>query len=278
MSQPHPPPAGGFSLFPNTNNAQRPPSRNQTSRSASHTRATTPQPGPEPASSMEMTPPKSQRKPSVRRQASVRDGRQPSGSNGRQSAMDGRNSSLDRREEETVITRPAPVAVSEMPPRCDTAFSEAQTLVRSSSNRSRSSIAKPPILYEPPLHPDAVASSSQETGALRSMFPTYNPTVPLDRQEYYPTQASPEHIPRAAISRPLYSPEAPLRTPGPALRSPMSAATPMSSGSAAQAPGRWPPRATEPTPIPQPSTSADLQGLWKVANGWKASPSEGRTY
>ena len=186
--------------------------------------------------------------------------------------MDGRNSSLDRREE-TVIERPAPVALAEVPPRCDTAFSEAQTLVRSGSTRSRSSIAKPPLLYEPPIIHDA-SSSTQDTG-LRSIFPTYNPTVPLDRQEYYPTQASPTHIPRGAISRPLYSPGYPdPRTPGPALRSPMSAATPMSGGTV----GRWPQRPTEPPVIPTVSSTDELKGLWKVTNGWKASASEGRTY
>lgn len=186
--------------------------------------------------------------------------------------MDGRMSSQDRREE-PVIERPAPVALSEIPQRCDTAFSEAQTLVRSGSTRSRSSIAKPPLLYEPPTIQDA-SPSSQETG-LRSIFPTYNPTVPLDRQEYYPTQASPTHIPRSAISRPLYSPNYPdPRTPGPALRSPMSAATPMSAGTV----GRWPQRPTEPPVIPNPSSTDELKGLWKVTNGWKASVSEGRTY
>lgn len=219
-----------------------------------------------------MTPPRNTRKLSVRRQASVRDGKQPAPSNGRQTPMDGRNSSLDRRED-PVIEWPAPVALSEMPPRCDTAFSEAQTLVRSGSTRSRSSIAKPPLLYEPPIIHDA--SSSQDTG-LRSIFPTYNPSIPLDRQEYYPTQASPTHIPRSAISRPLYSPghNPDPRTPGPALRSPMSAATPMSAGTV----GRWPQRPTEPPVIPSPSSTDELKGLWKVTNGWKASISEGRTY
>ncbi|KAB5549832.1 hypothetical protein GE09DRAFT_186320 [Coniochaeta sp. 2T2.1] len=259
------PPAGGFSLFPNTTNpVQRPPSRNHASR------ATTPQPGGA-DSGVDMTPPRHARKPSVRRQASVREGKQVATLNGRISAMDGRVSAQDRRED-TVIERPAPVAFSKIPPRCDTAFSEAQTLVRSGSTRSRSSIAKPALLYEPPTIQDA--SSSQDTG-LRSIFPTYNPTVPLDRQEYYPTQASPTHIPRSAISRPLYSPGYPdPRTPGPTLRSPMSAATPMSAGTV----GRWPQRPTEPPVVPNPSSTDELKGLWKVNNGWKASASEGRTY
>lgn len=173
-----------------------------------------------------------------------------------------------------VIDRPPPVALAvalaDVPPRCETAFSEAQTLVRSNSNRSRSSIAKPPIISEPP---GASSSSGAEQPALRSIFPTYNPNLPLDRQEYFPTQASPTHIPRSAISRPLYSPEP--RTPGLALRSPMlSTATQMSAGSTA----RWPPRTAEPPVIPPTSTTEELTGLWKVANGWKASASEGRVY
>lgn len=174
------------------------------------------------------------------------------------------------------VERPPPVALAvapaDVPPRCETAFSEAQTLVRSSSNRSRSSIAKPPLFPEPP--PGMPSSSTGPEPALRSIFPTYNHSVPLDRQDYFPTQASPTHIPRSAISRPLYSPSnVEPRTPGPALRSPMSAATPMSAGST-----RWPPRHAEPPVIPPTSTTEELKGLWKVTNGWKASPSEGRVY
>lgn len=54
----------------------------------------------------------------------------------------------------------------------------------------------------------------------------------------------------------------------------MSAATPMSAGTT----GKWPPRAAEPPVTPPTSTTEELKGLWKVANGWKASPSEGRVY
>ncbi|KAF2803783.1 uncharacterized protein BDZ99DRAFT_398990 [Mytilinidion resinicola] len=42
---------------------------------------------------------------------------------------------------------------------------------------------------------------------MRSMFPVYDPTVPLGRQAYAPTQTSPTHIPVNRIHRSPYSPE-----------------------------------------------------------------------
>lgn len=42
---------------------------------------------------------------------------------------------------------------------------------------------------------------------MRSMFPIYDPTVPLTRQAYKPTQTSPTQIPRTQISRSPYSPD-----------------------------------------------------------------------
>jgi hypothetical protein len=41
---------------------------------------------------------------------------------------------------------------------------------------------------------------------MQSMFPVYNPTLPLSQQAYKPTQASPTQIPREQISRSPYSP------------------------------------------------------------------------
>ncbi|USP73852.1 hypothetical protein yc1106_01126 [Curvularia clavata] len=68
------------------------------------------------------------------------------------------------------------------------AFSEAQTLVRANSSATRVRSASP-----------------QEDIPMRSMFPVYDPTVPLSRQPYQPTQASPTQIPRTQISRSPYS-------------------------------------------------------------------------
>ncbi|KAH8899393.1 hypothetical protein GQ53DRAFT_308939 [Thozetella sp. PMI_491] len=254
-------PSGGFSLFPNT--STRPPSRNQ-SRSQ-RPRATTPSSIREAQPAIEMTPPRVGRHSSVRRTESVRDGkqRQQSSQERSGSSMGHRIPSFDRREDEVAVA--VPLAVADVPPRCETAFSEARTLVRSSSNRSRSSIAKPPIQYNEPG-----PSTSEEPG-LRSIFPLYNHQLTLDRQDYYPTQASPTHIPRGAISRPLYSPSfaEPVRSP---LRSPPMSA-PMSAGL-----GRWPNRTQDTPTVPQTSTTEQLKGLWKVTNGWRATPSEGQMY
>lgn len=71
------------------------------------------------------------------------------------------------------------------------AFSEAQTLVRANSSATRVQSVSP-----------------QEDIPMRSMFPVYDPTVPLARQPYQPTQASPTQIPRTQISRSPYSSEA----------------------------------------------------------------------
>lgn len=69
------------------------------------------------------------------------------------------------------------------------AFSTCDTLVRSNTTATRAPI------------------SPQEEIPMRSMFPTYNPNVPLSQQAYKPAQASPTHIPREQISRSPYSPE-----------------------------------------------------------------------
>ena len=161
------------------------------------------------------------------------------------------------------------ISLADVPPRCETALSEAKTLVRSPSV---SSIAKPPLAHVPATssnshHGNSSAPTASEP-AIRSIFPTYNPEIPLERQEYYPTQASPRHIPQSAISRPMYSPrsiDGPLRSPGMPLQSPA-----LTGG------GR--PRNYEPPVIPAVSTTEELRSLWKVSNGWKASILEGRIF
>jgi len=252
-------PVGGFSLFPNTN---RPPSRTQASRP----RASTPQG--DPSSATEVSPPRNGRETPLGRSASRREGKQ-AAPGGRQSALDGRIS--PDYFEEPVLQRPAPVA--DVPPRSETAFSEAQTLVRGSSTRSRSSIAKLPF-------PEEASSSQREAPALRSIFPQYNPTLPVDRQDYYPTQASPTHIPRGVISRPLYSPteadHQSVRTPqGLPARSVPVERPPMSGNAVSRS---WPLRVQEPPVVPTTTSTDELRGLWKVTNGWKAAPTEGRVY
>ncbi|KAF2632406.1 hypothetical protein BU25DRAFT_406938 [Macroventuria anomochaeta] len=67
------------------------------------------------------------------------------------------------------------------------AFSTCDTLVRSNTTATRAPI------------------SPQEEIQMRSMFPTYNPNLPLAQQAYKPTQASPTHIPSSQVSRLPYS-------------------------------------------------------------------------
>ncbi|KAK4128097.1 hypothetical protein N657DRAFT_3478 [Parathielavia appendiculata] len=277
------PAAGGFSLFPNPSNAPRPPSRSQ-----SRPRTATPQEGP--ANSIEATPPRGARHTPVRRNSTAREAKQRAVSNNPwQHALDAKKQQTSAESaagpshivsaEDPVVETSCSQPVTDAPQRCETAFSEAQTLVRSSSQRSRSSIAKPPITYAGP------SSSSQpeepgEPAPIRSIFPRYNPEVPLAQQDYYPTQASPTHIPQSAISRPLYSPRSAAAGASTSSNAPAGTQAPNPPQAATSAP-RWPPvgqRHHEPAAIPPVNTTEELRGLWKVTNGWRASSLEGRTY
>lgn len=98
----------------------------------------------------------------------------------------------------------------------------------------------------------------------------------MNQQDYFPTQTSPTHIPRAAISRPMYSPEpvTPL-SPPPPIDMVMGRSQPTQ-------PSQWgptgPAQPSGPPPLPDVSSNEDLKSLWKVTNGWKASQSEGQVY
>ncbi|KAK4101599.1 hypothetical protein N658DRAFT_470685 [Parathielavia hyrcaniae] len=279
------PAAGGFSLFPNPNNAPRPPSRSQ-----SRPRTATPLEGP--ASSIDATPPRSARHAPGRRNSTAREGRQRAVSNNPwQHALDANRQQTPAENaagpyqavpaaEDPVVETTYSQPVTDAPQRCETAFSEAQTLVRSSSQRSRSSIAKPPITYPGPSS-SSQPEDSGEPAPIRSMFPRYNPEIPLARQDYYPTQTSPTHIPQSAISRPLYSPRSAAAGAGTSSGAPAATQTPNSQQAATTAP-RWPPvgqrQHHEPAVIRPVNTTEELRGLWKVTNGWRASSFDGRTY
>ncbi|KAK5663724.1 hypothetical protein OQA88_4155 [Cercophora sp. LCS_1] len=304
-----PPPAGGFSLFPNTSNNGRPPSRTQSTR-----RAQTPQG--RPSHSADPTPPRVGRQSSVRRAPSTREGKQRQTSNSNnpwQHALENESPYQQEPQDpyqvhqqqyqpeaqpqphrpqppaiDTAVGHQAPVeqftaiSLADVPPRCETALSEAKTLVRSPSV---SSIAKPPLTYAPAgsssSHQYGSSSSSAEAG-LRSIFPQYNPDIPLNRQDYYPTQTQPTHIPQSAISRPLYSPRsdggipAPMLSPG--LMSTHSRAHPAGPAPVHTAPRHHHHHHYEPPVIPPVSSTEELRALWKVTNGWKASALEGRIF
>ncbi|KAG6002450.1 hypothetical protein E4U21_003093 [Claviceps maximensis] len=163
---------------------------------------------------------------------------------------------------------------NEVPGRTGTAFSEANTLVRGDSVRSRSSIAKGYALHD---------EAGGGGGPLRSIFPTYDHSVPLAEQHYAPAQLGPTRLPRAVISRQsvyeepeLFPSREIMTTHGHGA----AAAMPASPPRPAVVRGRWPLRIQTQTPpvVPTPCSTADLKSLWRVTNGWKASASEGRVF
>ncbi|KAI3581917.1 hypothetical protein IWW34DRAFT_353655 [Fusarium oxysporum f. sp. albedinis] len=261
MSTPTP---GGFSLFPSPNSSKPPPvSRNQTPKprrsESRERRAPTPSDrrAPTPSDRRAATP-----------QAMTPEPRPASPRNGRQTPQNRAHTPIEfepvqnEPPKPVKVQRPRPTV--QIPGRSDTGFAQGNTLVRSSSDRSRSSIAKPPLGGETTAQP------------LRSIFPAYNPEVPLGQQNYVPTEIQPTQMPRAVISRQTYhetpagsAPRNPVRSP---VISPMSVQSAQSS---------WPHRNVqqqEPPLIPTVSSNEQLKNYWKVANGWQASPSEGRVY
>ncbi|EGX90170.1 hypothetical protein CCM_06589 [Cordyceps militaris CM01] len=161
----------------------------------------------------------------------------------------------------------------------------------------RSSIAKPPLDDGSGGGPSGSSSSRRgpPPAPLRSIFPTYNPELPLDQQAYGPTQMSPSHIPRAVISRQsYYDPDAMSTTtigqayttepvpPLPVQQSPPPPQQQQDNMAAFSAVPRGPTRPnntrSSPPVIPKTSTTEQLKTFWKAANGWKAAPSEGRVF
>ncbi|KUI60486.1 hypothetical protein VP1G_07706 [Cytospora mali] len=281
-----------FSLFPK----ERPPSRTQNNT-----------PGRPSIDSMSRdSPPRAGRRTPLERKISIRDGKKPApaavGPAGSSSMAVPESTDADERRvtawpsdrghpDNPIIQRPAPVATTDPAHRSWTAFSEAQTLARTNSNRSRSSIAKPPLENQAPPERSGEASTG---GPLRSIFPEYDPNLPLSQQNYYPPQSSPTHpagIPAGAISRHLYSPTseaAPAAdtsnnnnndNPASPLRSPLSVHSSRTTQQQPATTRKWPPPRVNVKPsTPETSTTEQLRDFWKVANGWKAPASEGRVY
>lgn len=164
-------------------------------------------------------------------------------------------------------------AISEvtLPPRIDTNVAvQASVPPAVAQNQARNSIAKPPLTD---------IDTSQPEQPLRSIFPTYNPDVPLHQQNYAPAQIGPARIPpRAIVSRQSYRHR---ETPEDAevTQSPMG-----SPRGGYDEPSQYPhnrqPRAvpSEPPPAPKTSTTEQLKTFWKSANGWRAASSEGGVY
>ncbi|KAI8946381.1 hypothetical protein F4801DRAFT_70984 [Xylaria longipes] len=252
-------PSGGFSLFPSPSVSKTPPRR-----TTPRPRAATPQSPRGRGPSIDMSPPRNGRRTPEDLTDYVIDGT-PSMDNELRIAP---NNPFYQSQAGPSAYKPASpppdVPPKDVPPRTATALSGAATIVRNPSERSRSSIAKRP--WE-----DMPATVPEGEPPIRSIFPQYDHTLPFDQQNYYPTQASPTHIPRTVISRQSHVPQQ-IEPRSPPVRSPVR--SPMSAGSAQP----WPRRQHDPPVIPPVSTTEELRDYWKAANGWKASSVEGRTF
>ena len=104
---------------------------------------------------------------------------------------------------------------------------------------------------------DSVASTTETRSPLmRSIFPRYNPNLPLSQQRYYPdpASASPTDLPREVISKAEYSPS--LYSPGAAGgvgKEGKSSVMPLGSGSE--------------TAVVNYSTIEELGKFWEATNG-----------
>ncbi|ROT39706.1 hypothetical protein SODALDRAFT_255546, partial [Sodiomyces alkalinus F11] len=271
-----PQPSVGYSLFPNPNT--RPPTisrpSSRTRRSSSRERTGSLGVGGS-QSFTDASPPRHGRRTPLHRMQSSIDSISPPQTL-QQTPLDESQSSRARRDGTQIpVQKPPPAA--DIPPRSDTAtaFSEAQTLVRSNSNRSRSSIAKLPLHEEPS---SSAFPGREDQPVLRSIFPQYNPNLPLGQQDYFPTQTSPTHIPRAVINRISLHPGDDYETAAPAAGTPGMASPQLAFPQPTLQPQRWPPRGNEMPSLPTESSNEQLKGLWRVVNGWRASPSDGRVY
>ncbi|KAK2597014.1 hypothetical protein N8I77_012888 [Diaporthe amygdali] len=247
---------GTFSLFPK----DRPPSRTQNTTPGRPSVDSVPRDSPSRAG----------RRTPLERNMSVRDGKKTSAtttgpSMGPSEPVDAGESTVvwpsESRQADPIIQRPAAVVTADPP--------------------ARNSIAKPPLDNRATHYGEASSEAP-----LRSIFPEYNPNLPLSQQNYYPPQSSPTHpagIPAGAISRRLYSPTSEERpdnnedTISAPLRSPMSVNSSRTHQQTATR--KWPPPRVNVKPsTPEPSSTDQLRNFWKVANGWKATASEGRVY
>ncbi|KAI9758069.1 MAG: hypothetical protein M4579_003200 [Chaenotheca gracillima] len=138
-------------------------------------------------------------------------------------------------------------AASPTPTNNESVVSDGTTLVRSHSNAST---------FVP----------------MRSMFPRYNPNVPLAEQQYRPTQASPTHIPREIISKAPYSPS--VYSPG----HPGTPGTGYAAGPATAPPtiNSFPEGVLNKREL-QFSSREELSELWEAANG-QNTETAGRTF
>ncbi len=112
----------------------------------------------------------------------------------------------------------------------------------------------------------AASTTDTRSPLMRSIFPRYNPNVPLSQQRYYPDPArgaSPTNLPREVVSKAEYSPS--LYSPGSAGR--------ITKHGYSEGPKTAPasvinfPEGVLEKATPKRSTIEELGGLWEAANG-----------
>lgn len=112
----------------------------------------------------------------------------------------------------------------------------------------------------------AASTTDTRSPLMRSIFPRYNPNLPLAQQRYYPDPArgaSPTNLPREVVSKAEYSPS--MYSPGSAGK--------ISKHGYAEGPKTAPasvfnfPAGVLDKTIAEYSTMEELAGLWDAANG-----------
>ena len=181
-----------------------------------------------------------------------------------------------------VDTRQTVVAVAEAgqvpkiipPPPARLAESRSSTPVRDANYPQPGNRAATPV--EPATTPPSQASSStlvrrssdaseQQTPAMRTMFPRFDPQVPLAQQQYYPPI---ERVPPALVresERAQYSPSLysqPRSPPAFGVNNPWASSRPQNTVTVSS-----PLRITEPPSTVELSSSEELLDLWTIANG-----------
>ncbi|KAI1433901.1 hypothetical protein GGR50DRAFT_456221 [Xylaria sp. CBS 124048] len=250
-------PSGGFSLFPSPS-VSKPPSRKTTPRPhGGNTSQSSQGRGP----SLDVSP-HSGLHTSEELAEYVIDGTPPTATGRRMVSNNAWYQSQPNPPMQKAASPPPGVPPKDVPSRTGTALSGTSTLTR---NPSEGSPASKQTLGDPQT------SLAERETAIRSIFPQYDYSLPFDQQNYYPTQASPTHIPKTVISRQSHVPQQ-IEPRSPPVRSPIR--SPMSVGSSQQ----WARRQHEPPVVPSVSTTEELRDYWKAANGWKAPSTEGRTF
>ncbi|KAI9811298.1 MAG: hypothetical protein M1832_000912 [Thelocarpon impressellum] len=140
-------------------------------------------------------------------------------------------------------------------------------LKRSKATRRQSLLSDSPTLVRS-------ASNASSAVPIRSMFPQYNPGLPLAQQNYRPTQSSPTHIPKELISKQPYSPSLwSAQSPGKGLSPGRGQGSP---GGTPAAVTTFPPELFE-NPAPQYSSHEELIELWEACNG-QTTAGKGATF